>query len=143
MVKKHNSAIIDTSYLVSLYIETDSKHNDAISFHTKIIDIPNLYITNFIFLETYTILAMRIGKSKATKILNDLTTMGIKEIFADRIAELEIRKFYSGINKKDISYVDASIAFLAQKLNIDGIITFDKHFKYFSNSKLGIISHDI
>ena len=60
-----NKVFLDTSFLTSLFIGVDTNHLKAVRIWDQFAQAkPDLYVSNYIMLEFYTILSQRVGKTK-------------------------------------------------------------------------------
>lgn len=124
-----NKVFLDTSFLVSLFISVDSNHEKARSIWNKLnTEKPDLFVSNYVMLEFYTILSQRLGKAELLK-LN-------KGFSADKLSHLHITeevhdattKEFIKLSNKNISFVDLS-SFVACKWHkVGSIVSLDKHF---------------
>ena len=120
--------LIDTSYIVSLCLPNDSRHEEACRF---LIDISKckLYITNLIYMEYATVLSQKLSKQGFGRSVKELTiNTDLEEIFIERELYARVKRAFALIREKDISFVDLSSAIVAKKYKIPTILTFDKHF---------------
>ena len=143
MVNKQNlnkSALIDTSFLISIFINNDISINKTHYILNDIQKFNKLYITNLIYIETATILSQRLGKSQFIRAEEELETLNLTEIFVNNSIDSTVRKLFRNTKQKDISYVDLATAYIAKEKSISHVISYDKHFKYLSiQFKFGLL----
>jgi len=126
----YKNILLDTSFLVSLFIKDDTNYAKATELLDTLTDAISVTITNYIYLETVTLLSQRIGKSglrEAIKVLDDLY---VREIYIDLTTHTKVKSRYVDLTKKDISFVDISTAVVAKEHGVNAVLTFDRHFKY-------------
>ncbi|MEK7534716.1 MAG: PIN domain-containing protein [Patescibacteria group bacterium] len=123
------SLFIDTNVICSLYNPKDS-------LNTKAEEGKHLFkeyqpvLSNFILLETYTILSQRVSKEFAIKFGQDIQQEHRYVIYwIDKKLEEEVWKIFKSIKNKNFSYVDASILAIMKKEKISHLLSFDTTFK--------------
>lgn len=125
---------LDTSFIVSLIIKTDSNHEKA----KKLIineDLLNneCYISNLIINEIITVIGNKLGLTaaiEAYELVNDnFNILNEYEInnFNDKVLDV-----YRLTNTK-LSFTDSSIIILMQEYGIENLVSFDKEFKRIKN----------
>lgn len=120
---------IDTNFLCALYNNTDSLHLKAKLLVSTLKNTP-LVISNFILLETYTILSQRSSKERALQFGKHVANNNPYDIFwIDKKLEKEVWKIFASIKDKNFSYVDASILAVLQKEKIHHLLSFDQSFE--------------
>ncbi|MDO8639860.1 MAG: PIN domain-containing protein, partial [bacterium] len=119
---------IDTSVICSLYNSKDSLHIKAQGIK-PLLDIYNPVVSNFILLETYTVLSQRISKHFSVDFGKNVYKDRIfTVIWIDRKLEEEIWDIFVSIKDKNFSYVDASTLAVLKKERIGNLLSFDSSF---------------
>jgi predicted nucleic acid-binding protein len=119
--------ILDTSFLISFYAQDDKNHQTAVEL-MKAIDGERLLILDQILGETATVLLYKKGIDAANKFIETVTdNETITLVYSSEI------DFYENVGtfqnqKKQLSFIDASLVNLALKMN-DEILTFDENMK--------------
>lgn len=119
--------ILDTSFLISFYAQDDKNHQTALEL-MKSIDGERLLILDQILGETATVLLYKKGIDAANKFIETVTdNETITLIYSSEI------DFYENVGtfqnqKKQLSFIDASLVNLALKMN-EKILTFDENMK--------------
>jgi predicted nucleic acid-binding protein len=133
--------LIDTSFFYGLYIKKSPNYENAQIILNKIYNEGQEHIfitTNHVVQESYSVFSNRIHDSAYLKILDDLfygenSFFEILYISADKAKDQEIikimKKYLNQNPKKILSFVDASLIFIADAISADAIISFDKHFE--------------
>lgn len=120
---------VDTNILCAINNPQDSLHSRAlkiISFVTAF----NPIISNFILLETYTILSQRVSRSVSIKFGESIVKDKVFTIvWIDQLFEPDVWKIFCKIKDKNFSYVDASILAIMQREKIKHLLSFDDSFK--------------
>lgn len=120
---------IDSNFFCALYNNIDSLHLKAKLLAPSLKDT-QLVISNFVLLETYTVLSQRASKKRALQFGNHVANNNPYDIFwIDRNLEDEVWKIFSSIKDKNFSYVDASILAVLKKEKIHHVLSFDSGFK--------------
>jgi len=122
---------LDSSFLVSVEVETDQNHEKAIKIRDEIIEgkFDKTVISDYIFDETITV---TFGK---TKDLNKAVLVGSNLKKSAEMIKIDEKSFEEAWeifkNQKDttFSFTDCTTVTLIKKENIANIATFDKDFK--------------
>ena len=130
---------VDSSFIVSLFKETDSNHEIA-KEHISIIDNNECYITNSILLEVITVLMKRTKDNSIVKLayaylLDNFIIVDEYNIkhYNNEVMDLFLK--YSNHNFK-VSFVDCSSIIISDYYHLDCVVSFDKGFKLFNAIKL-------
>lgn len=125
-----NKLIVDTSFWISYLINNDINHSLSMKFIDSTIRKSEIYISNYILMEVYTVISQKMGKVYLNDIVKKeiFSNSNIIEIFVNEKDNSNIYKEYLKTNIMDASFVDISILYIAKKHGLK-ILTFDKHFK--------------
>jgi predicted nucleic acid-binding protein len=117
--------IVDTSYLLSLYVKDDPNHHDAIS---QIENEQVLLIPDYVVSETATVLLYRKNPKTAKSFLEIVENTQSIQILHSSVHDFrEILEIFKN-QKNKLTFVDAVVVFHAEKLRL-GVLTFDEHIK--------------
>lgn len=120
---------VDTNVLCAIYNVEDSLHIKR-SYIKSILTQYNPVLSNFILLETYTILSQRISKKFAIAFGERIRQKHPYTLFwIDRNIEDDVWDIFCSIKEKNFSYVDASIIAVMKRRRIAHLLTFDRSFK--------------
>ncbi len=121
---------IDTSALVALSNKKDIYHRDSIKKWDILLKASaNLYITNYIFSETITLLRMRAGYHISVEAGDSLiSSKFLNIIYVNKAQELNAWRLYKKFLDKDLSFVDCISFSVMEELSIKKAFTFDEHF---------------
>ena len=111
--------IIDSSVFVALYYDGDSHHTGALKVMAGL-DAKTLIIHPYVIEETATVLTYKLGHSIAKEFLVSVFAWNV------HIPPVDVRddsEYFQNLGKK-ISFTDASLINLANKLNVP-LVTFD------------------
>ena len=114
--------ILDSNIWISLLYDKDVNHNQAKELvgGLKI----KIIVTEYIILETVTILTKKKSKKTADKFLEKISISDKVEILLSSKEFLdEVVGFYLKQDDRDLSFVDYSLLFLSQQLEV---VTFDR-----------------
>lgn len=123
---------VDSNYFCALYNPRDSQHRKAKKIAKALKqEKPSLIISNFIFLETVTIISQRVNKKTAIRLGKHLIDdEKIKIIHISPQLNKQTWEIFQKIKNKNVSFVDASILTLLSAEGIKNLLTFDSdHFK--------------
>ena len=127
--------ILDTNFLFALKSKKDKYHQRAYELFTEIQKKNTKYFTNYFILnETFT-LAINRSRGNLSFLEQYINLFFGKDNFFQVIQNtpqefvniIEICKKYV-TPKRLLSFVDASLIYLYQKINADNLISFDSHF---------------
>ena len=123
------SVFIDTSALIAFMDEDDEFYKNSFKIFSQLLAEKSIIISsNYVLLETMTILKNRIGIEAINVLKNDILPV-IKTYWIDE----EIHNFCVNIqvasDRKKISLVDYTSFEIMRRLNISQAFTFDNHFK--------------
>jgi len=127
---------IDTSAFYAIVDKDDANHETASEIINKLVgEKAELYTSNFILSETYTLLRNNVGHSKTIdfieKARDSLRIIHISEDIEERA--IQILKKYSD---KDFSFVDCTSFVIIEDLKFQKTFAFDKHFKQYGLATL-------
>ena len=126
-MERNERVFVDTNYFVALFNSSDALHREALRV-AKEIDAAGarLVISNFIFLETMTVLAQKRGKETAREAGNYLLAGGgIEMIHIDEVLQRSSWEIFRELREKNVSFVDASIIAILKAEDISRLMTFD------------------
>ena len=117
----------DTNFFVALFHPADALHEDARQIATVCSAASTLFvISNFIFLETVTVLSQRRGKDIAIAAGNYLLSNPfIEVVHVDEALQRETWNIFRNTPAKNTSFVDASIMAILKVEEISTLLTFD------------------
>ena len=126
-------AIVDSGIWIASRAE-DSESKKAINILEKFSNsqIGEIYITNYILMESVNFLLRKKHFNIALEVYNYLTkTDRIKLIHVDEITSIRIKELFE--KYKTLSIADCSIIALAENYNIETIFSFDSDFDKVKN----------
>jgi len=125
---KH-ALFVDTNYLCALYNKLDSLHEKAKKLYSSLQEF-NVVISNFILLESYTVLSQRVSKNHVLTFKEDIHNEKYYRIYwVDKNLEENVWSIFKSIKDKNFSYVDASILAVMKKEKISHLLSLDASFK--------------
>lgn len=119
--------ILDTSFLVALFIKEDELHEKAMDLIEKL-ENQKLLLPDRVLEETFTVLSYKKGVKFALEVLNKLSIN--KDIINYRFNEAEYETILRLIKKlkKRLSFVDYIVVYLCLK-NSERPLSFDEDIK--------------
>jgi len=126
-MEKNEEIFVDSNFFISLFNDLDSLHNKAkIIVERFVKSKPKIVISNFIFLETVTVLSQRVNRKTAysagEKLLNEEFC---KIIHVDEGLQNVTWGIFHEVKKKNTSFVDCSILAVISYMGIKKLLTFD------------------
>lgn len=126
-MEENNSIFIDSNFFIALYNKQDALYNRAKQIAVKFKEKQlKLYASNFVFLETVTVLSQRSGKETAIAagkklLIGDYCTI----VNVDEDLQHKSWLIFQEIKKKNMSFVDCSILAIMDYIGIKELLTFD------------------
>jgi len=123
--------LIDSSYFCGLKNPKDGFHKNALYVAEVIEECKyEIVISNYIFLETITVLSQRLDKPEAVRFGKNLKSQPNITVchFTPKL-DLKTWQLFQQIENKNVSYVDCSNIILMKEEKISKLATFDKDFK--------------
>lgn len=128
------SLFVDTNYLCALYNKSDSLHEKAKNISPSLNEF-RIVISNFILLESYTIISQRVSKNHVISFKEDMYNEKYYHIYwIQKSSEDQVWGIFRSSRDKNFSYVDASILALLKKEKISHLLSFDSGFAQFQKT---------
>jgi hypothetical protein len=127
--KSSSNIFVDTDAIVALVQANDSNHGKALKFQ-KLIDKNKIkiYTSSFVIGEVVTVLGQKSNINLASKVGREMLSGGI-EVFCVSRPEMELAlEKFSQQASKNSRFTDMVNMVLMNKLKIDTIFSFDKHY---------------
>ncbi|KKU60032.1 MAG: hypothetical protein UX81_C0005G0028 [Parcubacteria group bacterium GW2011_GWA2_47_12] len=120
---EHQSIIVDSSFLVALYITDDSQHEIAEKIAKQMSGVKKIIVMHpYVIQEVTTILTYRIGIILAQRFLNDL--FASKSVIIPQVNVLQEADFFKRMEKR-MSFTDITLVHLAKQTDTP-ILSFDR-----------------
>lgn len=124
-----NKIFVDTSGIVAAINSKDQYHQRAKEVFTHITEQkPTLIITNYIRIETYSLLNNKVSQETALRFLEDPSW------FIEWVSPEDEQKAIQLLHRyydKSFSLTDATSFIIMERLGLRSAITFDKHFSQY------------
>jgi predicted nucleic acid-binding protein len=119
--------LVDTSALYALTDSDDQFHQRAVSLLDSLRG-ETLIVPNFILAEAHTIINKRLGPQAAKDFLNaSLQDYAIERVTPED--EMTAHAMLQEVSRsRNLSYFDVAAVALAERLGIERVFTFDRHF---------------
>ncbi|MFH1452418.1 MAG: PIN domain-containing protein [Armatimonadota bacterium] len=122
------SIFVDTSAFYAMINKGETHHGKIKNFIKKSKEL--LVTTNLIFAETISLITKRLGKNIAADFGSGLlnsTRLSIYYLSEDY--QKEAWDLFISYKDKDFDYIDAACFTFMKKMNINKVLSFDRHFK--------------
>ena len=131
---------LDTSFIIALELVDEQYHQIAINYWQGLIQSsPQFVISSYVFDEIVTFLNSRNRHDKAVEVGNRLINSSIIDIVqVDECLFFEGWEYFKQHNDKSYSLTDCISFLVMSRLNIQLVLTFDKHFSQAGYQKLPI-----
>ncbi|MDI6806943.1 MAG: PIN domain-containing protein [Candidatus Aenigmarchaeota archaeon] len=123
--------ILDTSFIVSYYNIRDENHKRAVELMKDIVNkkYGSLYITDYIFDESITVILIRLKSFSKTIAVGKLIRKSAEMLWIEKDTFEEAWKLFRGQKKTAFSFTDCTTLGIMEKRNVKNIVTFDEDFK--------------
>jgi uncharacterized protein len=118
---------VDTSFFVSLYDEKDPNHNEALKLSSNLPEEALLYTSSEMISESLTVISQKTSKKRSIDFYDDI--LPIELIIVDIDTFNKSVDLFKKIKSKNVSFADCTSFVICRELDIDAVLTFDKHFK--------------
>ncbi len=129
---RKQTVFVDSDAFVALAKEDDANHGKAVALLNKLFNQPVVFLTsNYVFLETVTVISMRVGREPALAFINSIKSPsnGFLVHWIDETLEDKAIEIFKQQTSKNVSFVDCvNMAFMRQN-QIDAIFGFDEIYK--------------
>lgn len=125
-----NSVFLDTSGLVALLNKRDQNHGQATAFWRSIIErAVTIYMTDYVFDETYTLLRNAVGHDLAVG-FGELTieSEALQLINVDESLFRDAWEIARRYSDKSYSFTDCASFAVMNQLGLTDVFSFDSHF---------------
>lgn len=126
------TVFIDADAFVALAKEDDTNHVKAAKLLQKLINEPVTFLTsNYVFLETVTVISLRVGHEQALKFIKQIKSPGSEFLveWIDSTIEEQAIEVFEKQTSKNVSFVDCTNIALIRLRGIDAIFSFDEIYK--------------
>ncbi len=123
---------VDTSSYYALVDQSDAMHKSAVATaHRLSKNGADLFTSNFVVVETHTLILNRLGRDSATQALARIYASTTRIIRATEADERRGREIVVQQRDKDYSLVDAISFAVMERLHLRLAWTYDHHFHQF------------
>lgn len=129
-MEENRKIFVDSNYFVALFNDRDALFQIASDIATRL-GAAKIITSNFIFLETVTVLSQRRGQTLALAAGEYLLNNPLIEIMQiDYNLQQDTWEIFKDLKLKNTSFVDASVIAVMQAESLEELLTFDlKDFK--------------
>ena len=112
--------------------EDDRYHSVATPVYTELVQTKaQLFTSNFILSETYTLIRFKVGHQAAIEFMKPLDQTGIKILRVSEAIEQTAKAIFRRYDDKDFSFVDCTSFALIDHHRLDYAFAFDAHFRQY------------
>ncbi len=123
------TTFVDTSFFIALLTKEDRFHSRADQAWKSLLESDTtLVCSNYIILETFSLLQNRLGLEAVSDFKNDVVPILSVEWIDEYSHEAGLAAVLA-VKKRDLSLVDCVSFEVMRKKGIKNILTFDKHFR--------------
>jgi predicted nucleic acid-binding protein len=120
--------MVDTGAWYAVCDASDTNHQRAKAFYEKVAGEIPLVTTDAILVETWTLLAARLGRPAAITFWETLRAAGVPVIPLQE-ADIEVAwQIITAFPDQTYSFTDATTFAVMERLGIEQVFTFDRHF---------------
>jgi uncharacterized protein len=131
---------LDTGAFLALADGDDQYHSAATPVYTELIQTKaQLFTSNFILSETYTLIRFKVGHQAAVEFMKPFDQTGIKILRVSEAIEHTAKTIFQRYDDKDFSFVDCTSFALIDHHRLDHAFAFDGHFRQFRFKRTVIV----
>ena len=120
--------MVDTGAWYAVCDASDTNHQRAKAFYEKVAGVIPLVTTDAVLVETWTLLAARLGRHAAINFWETLREARVPVITVQE-ADLEVAwQIINTFHDQTFSFTDATTFAVMERLGIEQVFTFDRHF---------------
>ncbi|MBD3160226.1 MAG: PIN domain-containing protein [Candidatus Lokiarchaeota archaeon] len=125
------SIFVDTSGFFDFYNRSSAKHEDAIETMREIQKgrWGRIVTTNYVLDELLTLICHKIDHQSAVSFGESLRKSELVTFFIDEQWEKHAWNYFKTLENSEISFTDCTSFVVINRLNVDYVFTFDRHFK--------------
>ncbi len=122
--------LVDSDAFVAWFVAFDLLHRTASDVFEKLIHEQALMVaTNWVLVETATVLSYRVGQDQARRFLKHFETSHFPIVRVTEDLEQETLSFFKRQNGRGVSMIDCANAVVAKHFGIPRIFSFDKFYR--------------
>ncbi|MBS3795846.1 MAG: type II toxin-antitoxin system VapC family toxin [Candidatus Thorarchaeota archaeon] len=124
------SIFVDTSGFFDFYNSSSAKHEDAVETMKEIQKgrWGQIVTTNYVLDELLTLICYKIDHQSAVSFGKDLRKSDVVIVFIDKQLEKHAWNYFKALENSEISFTDYTSFVVINRLNVDSVFTFDRHF---------------
>lgn len=120
--------MVDTGAWYAVCDASDINHQRAKAFYEKVAAVIPLITTDAILVETWTLLAARLGRSAAITFWETLRVAGVPVATLEETDIEAAWQIICAFPDQTFSFTDATTFAVMERLGIERVFTFDHHF---------------
>ena len=130
-----STIFVDSGAFYALADEDDAWHEVSEAFYKKAYQ-ENLFLaSNYVFVESWTLIHHKLGRTAARRFWETIRE-GV--VAVEEITQADLAKAWHIFNEysdHDLSLVDCTSFALMERLGIDRVFAFDKHFSFYRTAR--------
>ena len=127
--QKQLSVFVDTNVFVARMDDQDLTHKDVVQLTHALPDDTLLFTSTQIVSESLTVITQKLGKQTAAALLDEFLSTDITIIYIDETIFKTPLLLFDKIKSKNVSFADYTSFVIFEQFKLDGVFTFDNHFK--------------
>ncbi len=127
----NNIIFVDTSAIYAVSNKQDKHHKQAVDFVSSLPGDIKLIISNYVFVETWSLLNSRISWDAALAFYDEVLSKSFHLIDVSEMQLLSARKITEKYADHALSMVDATSFALMEYMGINKAFAFDYHFRIY------------
>ncbi|MBC7104790.1 MAG: PIN domain-containing protein [Firmicutes bacterium] len=120
--------MVDTSAWYAICDTSDSHHPRARAFYERVVTSESLLTTVAVFVETWTLLAARLGRDKALIFWQTLRETGIPILSVEQADVEAAWRIMVAFPDQNFSFTDCTTFAVMERLGLERVFAFDRHF---------------
>ncbi|HEU5138761.1 MAG TPA: PIN domain-containing protein [Bacillales bacterium] len=139
---RNNQCFVDTGAFIALNDSSDQHFHDAVEIASQLGGC-TFVVSDAIINETYTLLRYRLGFHPASRFLNMVLANDDYQIVnVSHEMRMETFRLLEKYNDQKVSYCDALSVTIMQKMKINRIFAFDRHFDILGVNRIFLMKKD-
>jgi len=127
-----HSVLVDSGASLAIVDRDDEHHHEAVAIQQQLFRTrPQLFLTNFLVDEPYTLLLTRAGYRVALQFLDSTESNTMTVLPVSPADEREAKQLLRRYTDKRFSYTDATSFVIMQRFGVEAAFTFDENFTQF------------
>ena len=123
------NTLVDSAAFYALADRRDERHGESLRFYEQAIDADRLCTTDYVLVETWTLIAHRLGRPAAMRFWDGLSTGMVPMVGVGAQDLARARAIAHDWADQGFSLVDCTSMAMMERLGIERVFTFDRGFE--------------